>query len=168
MTTTMATQSSDLTDIGPVVLAAKERFALDLRGVHGIRHWTRVRENAHRLARHTGANKQVVELFAFLHDCCRENDRYDLGHGERAADFARTLRGTLIHLPDEDFALLFEAIRDHASGRTRGDVTVMTCWDADRLDLGRVRIRPDPKYLCTEFAQRRATVEWAYKRSLAG
>src|SRR5262245_1030191 len=132
-------QSSDLTDSGQVLQAAKERFALDLRGIHGIRHWTRVRENGHRLARHTGANKQVVDLFAFLHDCCRENDRSDPGHGERAAEFAQTLRGTLIRLSDEDFALLFEAIRDHEVGRTRADVTVMTCWDADRLDLGRVR-----------------------------
>jgi len=161
-------QSSDLTDIGLVLQAAKERFALDLRGAHGIRHWTRVRENGQRLAKHTGANKQVVELFAVLHDCCRENDGYDLGHGERAADFARTLNGTLIHLADADFALLFEAIRDHEAGRTRGDVTVITCWDADRLDLGRVRVRPDPKYLCTEFAKRKPTIEWAYKRSLGG
>ena len=162
----MTTQSSDRTDIGQILQAAKDRFALELRGIHGIRHWTRVRENGHRLATHTGANKQVVELFAFLHDCCRENDRSDPGHGERAADFARTLRGTLLNLYDEDFALLFEAIRDHEAGRTRGDVTVITCWDADRLDLGRVRKRPNPKYLCTEFAKRKSTIEWAYKRSL--
>jgi uncharacterized protein len=120
------------------------------------------------LARHTGADKQVVELFAVLHDCCRQDDRSDPGHGERAAEFARTLRGTLIHLPDGAFELLFEAIRDHEAGLTRGDVTVVTCWDADRLDLGRVRKRPDPRYLCTEFARRRSTIEWAYKRSLGG
>jgi uncharacterized protein len=164
----MTTQSSTRTDFGVVLRAAKARFALDLKGVHGIRHWTRVRENGHRLAKHTGADKQLVELFAVLHDCCRENDRHDLGHGERAADFAHTLRGTLLHLTDEEFALLYEAIRDHEEGRTRADVTVMICWDADRLDLGRVRRRPDPRYLCTEFAKRTATIEWAYKRSLAG
>jgi uncharacterized protein len=158
--------SSDQTDIGQVLQAARERFALDPRGVHGIRHWTRVRENGHRLATHTGANKLVVELFAFLHDCCRENDGTDAGHGERAAEFAETLRGTLLHLSDADFALLFEAIRDHEVGRTRGDITVITCWDADRLDLGRVWKRPDPKYLCTEYARRKSTIEWAYQRSL--
>jgi uncharacterized protein len=159
---------STATDLGHVLRAAKDRFVLDLRGVHGVRHWTRVRENGHRLAKHTGANKLVVELFAVLHDCCRENDRTDPGHGERAAAFALSLRGTLLHLPDTDFALLFEAIRDHETGRTRGDVTILTCWDADRLDLGRVRKRPDPKYLCTEYARRRPTIEWAYKRSLGG
>jgi len=162
----VTTPSSYGTDIGHVLKAAKERFALDLWGIHGIRHWTRVRENGHRLAKHTGANKEVVELFAYLHDCCRENDRSDPGHGELAADFAQTLRGILLHLSDEDFALLFEAIRDHEAGRTRGDVTVITCWDADQLDLGWVRKRPNPKYLCTEFAMRKSTIEWAYKRSL--
>jgi uncharacterized protein len=164
----VATPNPHQTDARRVLRAAKERFALDLRGVHGIRHWTRVRENGHRLARHTGANKQVVELFAFLHDCCRENDRSDPGHGERAAEFAQALRGTLLHLSDDDFTLLFEAIRDHEAGRTRGDVTVLTCWDADRLDLGRVRKRPNPRYLGTEFARRKSTIEWAYKRSLGG
>jgi uncharacterized protein len=78
------------------------------------------------------------------------------------------LRGTLIHLPDETFLLLVAAVRDHEKGFTRADVTVMTCWDADRLDLGRVRVRPNPIYLCTDMAKERATIEWAYKRSLAG
>lgn len=156
------------TDVGQVLTAAKKRLAIDLKGIHGIRHWTRVRENGHRLARQTGADKVVIELFASLHDCCRESDRFDPGHGERAAEFADSLRGTLIHLSDESFALLYEAIRDHEKGFTRADVTVMTCWDADRLDLGRVRKRPDPKYLCTEAAKHRSTIEWAYRRSLEG
>jgi len=162
----VGTQATDHTDVGQVLRAAKARFALDLRDIHGVRHWTRVRENGHRVARHSGANKLVVELFAVLHDCCREDDGHDPGHGERAAAFAATLRGTLLHLPDAEFALLFEAICDHEHGRTRADVTVMTCWDADRLDLGRVRVRPNPKFLCTEFARRKATIEWAYRRSL--
>jgi uncharacterized protein len=164
----MGAEQTGVTDVGGVLAAAMARLAVNLRGVHGIRHWTRVRENGHRLARHTGADKELVELFAFLHDCCRESDRYDPGHGERAAEFAASLRGTLIHLADESFALLDEAIRDHEKGFTRSDVTVMTCWDADRLDLGRVRKRPDPKYLCTDFAKQKPTIEWAYKRSLAG
>jgi uncharacterized protein len=164
----VATRSTGLTDLQRVLQAAKGRFPLDPRGVHGVRHWTWGRENGHRLARHTGANKRVVELFAVLHDCCRQDDRSDPGHGERAAAFAGTLRGTVLHLPDGEFALLFEAIRDHEAGRTRGDATVVTCWDADRLDLGRVRRRPDPRFLCTAFARRKSTIEWAYRRSLGG
>jgi uncharacterized protein len=161
----MSTLRPCQTDFRQVVCAAKRRFVLDLHGIHGVPHWQRVRENGLRIARHSGANRLVVELFAYLHDCCREDDRSDPGHGERAADFTASLRGTLIHLGDEDFALLHEAIRDHELGLTRGDVTVLTCWDADRLDLGRVRRRPNPSYLGTEYARRKDTIEWAYRRS---
>jgi uncharacterized protein len=153
------------TDFQQVVRAAKQRFVLDLHGIHGVPHWQRVRENGLRIARHSGANRLIVELFAFLHDCCREDDRSDPGHGERAAEFALSLRGTLIHLGEEEFALLYQAIRDHELGLTRGDVTVLTCWDADRLDLGRVRKRPSRRYLGTEYARRKETIEWAYRRS---
>jgi uncharacterized protein len=43
---------------------------------------------------------------------------------------------------------------------------VQTCWDADRLDLGRVGKRPDPRRLCTPAARDRDVIEWAYRRSL--
>jgi uncharacterized protein len=154
-------------DFQQVVRAAKRRFVLDLHGIHGVPHWQRVRENGLRLAKETGANRLLVELFAYLHDCCREDDRGDPGHGELAAEFIETLRGTLLNLGEEDFALLQVAIRDHELGLTRGDVTVVTCWDADRLDLGRVRMLPKPAYLCTEYARKKEVIEWAYKRSRA-
>jgi hypothetical protein len=32
-------------------------------------------------------------------------------------------------------------------------------------DLERVRRRPHPGYLGTEYARRKETIEWAYKRS---
>lgn len=153
-------------DIQGVVRAAKDRFPLSLRGIHGVAHWQRVRENGLRVAKHSRANKLIVELFAFLHDCCRESDGGDPEHGDRAADFAESLRGTLIHLDDADFSILFEAIKHHQKGQTKGDVTVVTCWDADRLDLGRVGNRPSPYLLCTDFAKKRSTIRWAYCRSL--
>src|SRR5215468_4281785 len=146
----MSTAGFHQTDFQQVVRVAKGRFVLGLHGIHGVSHWQRVRENGLRIARHSGADPLIVELFAFLHDCCREDDGSDPGHGERAAEFAASLRGTLLHLGDEDFDLLYEAISDHELGRTRGDITVLTCWDADRLDLGRVYRRPNPAYLGTE------------------
>src|SRR5262249_45389028 len=103
----MTTRASRQTDMQEIVRAAKRRFPLNLHGIHGIAHWQRVRENGLRVAKHTGADRRIVELFAFLHDCCREDDGSDPGHGERAAAFAESLRGTLLHLDDEDFALLF-------------------------------------------------------------
>jgi uncharacterized protein len=47
-------------------------------------------------------------------------------------------------------------------------VTVQTCWDADRLDLGRVGKHPHPRYLCTPAARDREVIEWAYRRSVRG
>jgi hypothetical protein len=49
---------------------------------------------------------------------------------------------------------------------TRGPVTLLACWDADRLDLVRVGIRPQTHLLCTEAARNNRILEWAYGRSL--
>lgn len=57
-------------------------------------------------------------------------------------------------------------IKKGAGAETTGDVTVQTCWDADRLDLGRVGTRPDRRYLCTIAAKEKATIDWAYERSV--
>jgi uncharacterized protein len=142
------------------------RFALDWLGIHGARHWVRVRENGLRLAERTGASKRVVEVYAFVHDSQRFRDGRDPEHGERAAVFVRALRSRVLDLDDTELALLEDACRHHSMGRTRGDVTVRTCWDADRLDLGRVGIRPRAQYLCTDAARDPATIEWAYQRSV--
>jgi uncharacterized protein len=142
----------------------KAQFALDWEGIHGIRHWERVRENGFRLAALTGATPLVVELFALFHDSRRENDGHDPHHGARAAEFARTLAGSM--LAPSDLELLATACRDHSKGFTEGDVTVTTCWDSDRLDLGRVGTKPRPHRLCTAAARDPAMIEWAYARSL--
>ena len=60
----------------------------------------------------------------------------DDGHGQRGAELAAELRGTLFDLPDADFELLYEACARHTDGLTDADITIQTCWDADRLDLG--------------------------------
>ena len=116
-----------------------EDYRLPIRGDHGVVHWARVLENGQRLAAATGAKIEVVTLFALFHDSRRVNEYTDLGHGHRGAKYARTLRGTLFNLDDADFELLFEACRLHTDGLTEGDVTLQTCWDADRLDLGTSR-----------------------------
>lgn len=109
----------------------------------------------------TGANIAVVELFAVFHDACRVNEAVDPGHGQRGADLAAELRGDLFHLPDADFRLLYDACVGHTDGETDADITIQTCWDADRLDLGRVSMVPDPRKLCTSAAKRPETLRWA-------
>ncbi len=143
----------------------RKEFVLPWYGIHGIAHWMRVRDNGLRLAETTGANIVVVEFFAFLHDSKRLNDGKDLDHGRRAAKFIRTLRGTLVTLADRDFECLVLACERHSDSLTQADITIQTCWDADRLDLGRVGIKPDARYLCTLAAQEQTMIEWAFLRS---
>ena len=140
-------------------------YPLRVFGDHGVIHWARVMENGLAIAERTGADREVVMLFAMFHDSRRLNEWDDAGHGLRGAVLARTLRGTLIHLDDARFELLYEACRLHAEGHKEGDITMQTCWDADRLDLGRVGITPEPSLLCTPAA--RDLIEWANARALS-
>jgi uncharacterized protein len=153
----------------PLILhAVLDDYALPWGGDHGVVHWARLYENGLRLAEETGAIADVVRLFAVLHDSRRINEGTDPDHGPRAAEFARTLRGRLFDLPEPEFRLLHRACAGHTHERTHPDVTIRTCWDADRLDLGRVGIIPHPKYLGTEVARRPATIEWADGRASFG
>jgi uncharacterized protein len=148
-----------------LIARVQSEFALSWDGIHGVAHWARVRDNGFKLIELTGANPQIVELFALLHDAKRCNDGKDPGHGKRGAEFARSLHGSLITLPDGDMELLTFACEYHTDGLIEAHVTVQTCWDADRLDLGRIGIRPNPHYLCTPAARDPEMIEWAYQRS---
>lgn len=142
-----------------------QEYRLPQRGYHGVVHWARVMENGLHIAETNGADSEVVQLFALFHDSRRVNEKIDNGHGERGGDFARTLRGSLVHLDDRRFELLYEACRLHTDGLTDADPTVQACWDADRLDLGRVGITPHKRFLCTEEA--RGLMYWAHDRAVA-
>ncbi len=144
------------------VRLVRREFALDWNGIHCARHWARVRANGLRLAEVNGADTRVVEYFAFLHDVKRDNDGHDPAHGARAVRLAESLRGGPVQLEDGESDMLCDACRYHSDGRTEAPVTVQTCWDADRLDLGRVGIRPDPRRLCTEEGKAPEIIEWAY------
>lgn len=143
-------------------------YRLSVRGIHGPVHWARVLENGQQLVKSTDANLQVVELFAVFHDACRHNDDHDPKHGDRGAELAALWRGQYFELPDAEFAKLKVACRLHTEGQTQADVTVQTCWDADRLDLGRVGVKPYHKYLCTNAAKNSMMLEWAHERAISG
>jgi uncharacterized protein len=144
----------------------RAHFALDWRGIHGAPHWARVRHNGLELSSRTGANTRVVEAFAFLHDSCRRSDGGDPEHGYRAGELATRINDEFLRLDTEELALLVYACQGHSSGQLEGDLTVQTCWDADRLDLGRVGIRPVAARLCTSAARDPSFIAWAYARSL--
>ena len=143
-----------------------QEYRMDHNGYHGFHHWKRVLNNGRLLTKKTGANLKVVELFCLLHDTQRLNEDYDLQHGHQAALYAQSIRGVLFDATDAEMDLLMEACTYHSDGHTDGDSTVQTCWDADRLDLGRVGIKPSPEKLCTQAAKTKKMLDDAYKRSL--
>jgi len=146
----------------------RQEFKLDWHGIHGAGHWSRVRRNGLVLAEHTGADRTVVELFAVLHDLRREHDGGDREHGHRAARLIEEIAECTLQISREQTHLLALACRHHSDGTTDADISVQTCWDADRLDLGRVGMRPDPEYLCTPAARDRELIDWAWKNSRKG
>ena len=148
-----------------IVDAILEDYALPIFGDHGVSHWARVLENGCKLAEINGANTTVVSLFAVFHDSRRVNECTDPDHGLRGADFARELRGQLLEVTDHEFNLLCRACEGHTHERTHPDVTIQTCWDSDRLDLGRVGITPHPDKLCTDAAKTKAMIQWADGRA---
>ncbi len=151
----------------PAILkAVLEGYSLPWDGTHGLRHWGRVLENGLRLAEITGADVEVIRLFSVFHDCRRINEGTDPGHGHRGAELAVRLYGSrAFALSTEQFAQLCYACERHTDGLTRADPTVQTCWDADRLDLGRVSVAPRPAHLCTAAARNASIIEWAEERS---
>lgn len=147
-----------------LIEAIRDRYALHWDGIHGASHWARVRLNGLELAKATGADTTVVELFAFLHDSCRENEGRDPIHGARAADFAASLQGSVFELTAKQLSCLMNACAGHTGGENTTDITVATCWDADRLDLWRIGVRPEPERMMTEAGRTPHLIEAAQAR----
>jgi uncharacterized protein len=64
-----------------------------------------------------------------------------------------------------EFGLLHKACHGHTHQRFHPDVTIQTCWDSDRLDLGRVGVTPHPSRLGTEAAKTPANIKWVDGRA---
>jgi len=126
-----------------------KEFQCDLDSIHGPDHWRRVETNALNISASNGAIVEVVRLFAVFHDSRRENDGQDCEHGERGAQYAASLRGTLFDLSNTHLELLQNACRWHTHGQLSKDPTLGACWDADRLDLTRIGITPRAKFMST-------------------
>ena len=137
----------------PLWNLVSRQFHSPVYSVHGPDHWRRVERNGLLLATRTGADVTVVRLFALFHDSRRVHDGWDDGHGARGAEFAASLRGSEYMLDDNRFELLRYACVWHTDGKYHEDPTIGTCWDADRLDLGRVGIIPDATFMSTEFGR---------------
>lgn len=148
----------------------KPQFRLAFHhGVHGVSHWSRVWFHGRQLAHAEDVNPAILAWFAYLHDSQRHNEYQDPLHGSRAADFAVQLKRerVITELSDSEFERLCEAMRLHSDGHTQGDAALRACWDADRLDLLRVGIEPDPARLCTDHACQTQVLERANRLAQA-
>ena len=137
-----------------------QQFSLKLNGAHGVYHWHRVYKNALKLAEYYNIESRVFMLFALFHDSRRANEDIDPRHGSRGAKYARLLQNrisVLKELNEIDFTLLEYACSSHTKIDTEhllvDNLVANICWDADRLDIGRVGFIVDPKYLCTDYAK---------------
>ena len=136
------------------------QFSLELNGIHGVYHWHRVYKNALQLARYYNIKSRVFMLFALFHDSRRENDNIDPQHGKRGGKYARVLQHKISALKElniSDFDLLEYACSSHTKTdyqHTLADNLIANiCWDADRLDIGRVGFVVDTEYLHTDYAK---------------
>jgi len=126
--------------------------------IHGVSHWQTVERNGTYLCQFNSADIQVVQLFALFHDSKREDDHRDLEHGPRAEKYLRTI-SQLVPLNAVQFEDLCEACRTHTVGKVTENITIGTCWDSDRLDIGRVGIKPHEKFLMNPESKRIAREE---------
>ena len=107
--------------------------------LHGLEHWQQVERNGLMLASETGADTTVVRLFALFHDSKRTHDGPDVTHGPRGAEFAKVcFEEHRLDITQEQFDQLYHACKCHTTEPRSSDTTINTCYDADRLDFGRV------------------------------
>lgn len=137
-----------------VVEHATANFKLknSTQSFHGPFHWEKVEKNGDFISKATpGCDPLIVKLFAIIHDSKRENEDHDPEHGQRAATFAKLLFDKKeLKISESQLKILMEACEGHDGGLTSLDPTIGACWDADRLDLTRVGIIPNPNLLSTQ------------------
>lgn len=141
----------DLAAALQAVVAASPRAGSTL---HGESHWRRVAANGLDLAdADPRCDREIVVLFAMVHDAARRSDDWDRRHGERAAALARALNEPWFGLGGDRLDLLANACAGHSDGRTTADPTIAACWDSDRLDLIRLGIEPRVRLMSTPAAR---------------
>lgn len=140
---------------------ARSHFDKTLGPEHGPKHWRNVERFGEWLWLIYGADIDVIQAFAFLHDIERKSNSVDLQHGDRAALLINTIRDTVLwHLCPRQIRLLKKACRLHTVSLKTSNKTINACFDADRLDLPRYGTEIDPDRLATEYAKTICKADW--------
>jgi uncharacterized protein len=139
--------------------------------IHGQRHWSHVRRlglELGNLLNLTDEQLRCIELFALTHDLARTNDGKNTVHSDDGSYlFVDVAKEVFPLLDGEQRGLIQICIKHHSDGITAEEAylnqsfrhiawreddiinTVGCCWDADRLDLLRLGIEPNGKYMST-------------------
>ncbi|MBV9946472.1 MAG: hypothetical protein JOZ69_06470 [Myxococcales bacterium] len=139
--------------------------------IHGPAHWFRVRRFGALLSAREGLPtdaRRCVEIFSLVHDLARLDDGGGNQHAIDGASYVdEVLPAVFGALPSEQIETVRAAIRYHSDGlvaQAAGELglfdrvaapresvvrTIACCWDADRLDLPRVGILPQPRLMST-------------------
>ena len=129
---------------------SKNRWLAEMGATHGVEHWDRVARFGQMLYQE-GADMVVILAFAYLHDSERKDNAMDIEHGKRASKLIDSIRQTeLSTLNDVQIKKLKLACELHTIEHRTGDLTIDTCFDADRMDLLRVGIMPLPERMATK------------------
>lgn len=142
------------------IISLKEQviyqFSSNQNSDHGPDHWNRVEKVGLILSKEANADKEIIRLFAILHDLQRIFDGYDPEHGSRAADYAQKLFDDgLLVLDQSQLKILKFACKYHNDKKAKSkNKTVNICWDSDRIDLVRVGINPKDIELKTTEGKR--------------
>lgn len=126
------------------------------KNIHGYKHSLRVSINTEILCDAYGIRSDIsyqLKNFAFFHDLYRVNDGCDPEHGKRAAEAIKRSKerehSQMRWIPDDIIDKLCFACKNHTHLHKSGDPIIDICFDADRLDLPRVGIMPEPKKMAT-------------------
>jgi uncharacterized protein len=165
-------QTRSTIDRPGLIAHLRSQFRLDWCGLQGIPHWARVRANGLMLASDTGANTHVVELFAFFHAACLqdEDESADEDHLERSRKLVRDLHMIYFNSDESEMLELLNALIPvkRLPRFYKGSETCATCLDADALDMWRFGAVPSGTHdLITQPAKWTKNRERSERRALA-
>ena len=128
--------------------------------LHGLSHWERVETFGLLMAEMCPeADKEVISWFAYTHDSMRKDDGACVEHGPDAAELVDKVRDTYMsELSDEQIRVLKMACYYHTFEKNTEDITADICLDADRLDLTRCGIQPNPLMMASSVGSELARV----------
>lgn len=115
--------------------------------LHGDAHWRAVASSGLDIAdADAGVNRRLVVAFGLIHDFQRIDDGWDEEHGARAANAIGRLKSLPAMLSRTEISKLKTACEDHEKGFVSEDPAIGACWDADRVNLWRIGVKPDPAF----------------------